>query len=716
MKKKVISLMLATCFLAVPSLYAAEATASTDSSARAEEIAAAFASSDPLLQETLCDDSSIGYWSVIHKLNENSFLSWTLDSASSMVGQLPDERTYAELLSNLMTMQSGSLAEQIQNQGQFDNLESDADYIMDAADLALDLLGDQQDDILVTALGVSKDGLENVILENMESAGYYEIIFQDYSQSHLFLNAVSNYATNETLRNVATSLAKANDSLLLKRLEYLGEAAGNMAEFEANFFLDHLYWDLLKSTDLYQTDETVKFFVDEGAILKESLSGLIQAATTAFNFTILAGDIGFGTTNVYNRYQEMKALADVASALSKAAGTVSIPEGNAVQKEDAIRQKCDYYQALIATHARGEYLLYQLLMYDAGGISDMRWLIEYITKPENSTDDWYAGQVRALLEFENLLNNLFAGAEQSQWLVTSKKTYSATGDLKSETSYTYTADGLLAEENTGGMAHTYQYDENGCVTVHTVQNNYDTSGGNYRELICKEDGTVLCTIFRLSDGTEQSRLTSAEYETYAGPTNTRIVQGWSDPTETREEFEYDAQGNTTKITTYYNGDWSSTCTQEYDSHNNIIRSVSEGDVADAGETTYEYTYDDAGRILTYTRYFNETLSETYTREYTEDGYTENAYSYAIEWAHAISSYASDGKLLQSTDYDENGNPILTISYTYDERGNVLQEDWSGSILTHEYIYDDAGNIIRDETKQNGLSLGYVEYTYAEFPT
>ena len=97
--------------------------------------------------------------------------------------------------------------------------------------------------------------------------------------------------------------------------------------------------------------------------------------------TILAGDIGFGTSDTFNRYQEMKVVADIAGAIVEANHNVKIPSNyNSPEILDVIQTKCNYYKMLIVTHARGEYLIYQLLVNDAGILSDFRVFIGFFQK------------------------------------------------------------------------------------------------------------------------------------------------------------------------------------------------------------------------------------------------------------------------------------------------------------------------------------------------
>ncbi len=373
-----------------------------------ESIVNKYESNEDMLNIILCDDTHIEYWALINAIKQKGALTWALDMSSKLINEYPEKQDYVEILANLITMQSGELAEQIETQSRFDDLKNIGDYALDVAEIAAAFVG--ASGVLETfsaAIDTGVDGLSDVIIKNQDQAKYYEAILQDYSQSCAFLSAISQYAGNEELRNVASSLLSLNDTFLVKRLEYLADAGENIAGYEAEFLVENMSMELLKETELYVTDETVKWFVDESINLKNVLLAAKDAAEATFKLIILAGDIGFGTSDVYNRYQEMKIVADVASALAKANEAVFVPQQISEAKLVAIQEKCNYYKALLITHARGEYLLYQLLMNDAGAFSDFRWIIEYFKNPEDTTDAWYEGQINVLTKYGDVLDSMF---------------------------------------------------------------------------------------------------------------------------------------------------------------------------------------------------------------------------------------------------------------------------------------------------------------------
>ena len=119
------------------------------------------------------------------------------------------------------------------------------------------------------------------------------------------------------------------------------------------------------------------------------------------------GNLAAGTNNTYNRYQEMKIVADISDALVKASEAVEVPNDTTADKVNALNGKCYYYKSLIVNHARGEYLVHQLLMKDAEGVSSFRWLQEHFSGNGMKTDEWYDSQIEVLVKCYDAINNIF---------------------------------------------------------------------------------------------------------------------------------------------------------------------------------------------------------------------------------------------------------------------------------------------------------------------
>ena len=373
------------------------------SESQIENIAQNYTENESLFEKCLCSDEGIAYWKMMHKINADHAFTWALDISSKMIEEYPDKKRYAEILSCLISMQTGNVVEQVSEQSRFDHLKNTEDVIWDAAGLANELIGKtgvigSVNDIV----GSVFDGASTII-ESKEIAKYYETVYQDYAESTMFLDAIVSYSENSELKEVAGELKKASDSLLAKRLECLADINEEVAKYEAKFFYENLGVELLKQSDVYNTDDAVKFFADEAIKITENFSN----AKLAFNVMIYAGNLAAGTNNTYNRYQEMKVVADISDALVKASEAVEVPNDTTADQVNALNEKCYYYKSLIVNHARGEYLVHQLLMKDAEGVSSFRWLQEYFSGNGMKTDEWYDSQIEVLVKCYDAINNIF---------------------------------------------------------------------------------------------------------------------------------------------------------------------------------------------------------------------------------------------------------------------------------------------------------------------
>lgn len=414
--KKIISVLLifVLCFCNLPLSAFAQNTQTQYTDDEKEFIYLKYTTNEHMFDALFNDDTAVGYWSAVNNSEENDVLSWSIDAASKIIGEYPDKQKYAEILANLIMMQSGDLAKQIATQSKFDDLKDSMDYAMDIVDIAASFVGGARLLETISPIIDAANKGKEVIIDNVEQAKYYQTTIQDYSQSKLFLEAVNKYAKNEELRNVADSLLQANDTLLEKRLGYLSDTTVSLAEYDAEFFVENLSFDLLKTADIYKSDETVKWFVDYGSNLADSILSIWSAGQFAFHMTMLAGNIGFGTANTFNRYQEMKVLADIASAIVQMNHNVPTPSSyDSTDALNTIQTKCNYYKMLITTHARGEYLAYQLLINDAGLLSDFKALFDAFKETDETAQSWYNGQIDIMLKYYDILNNMFVVNEDT---------------------------------------------------------------------------------------------------------------------------------------------------------------------------------------------------------------------------------------------------------------------------------------------------------------
>ena len=439
-----------------------------------------------LLDTMFNQSAGIGYWSLVEDIKTNHpWISAEIDAASWVIGEKVDEQRCAEILANLITMQQGELAEQVEQQNSFDDLKDGKEYALDLVNIAADFVGAGNMLKDISPVINAAVGGSNVLVENTDQAKYYQISIREYVKVKEFLSAVEQNAEHKELKQAAKKLQKANETLLQKRLNYWNDMTASQIKYTADFFVKNMSFALLKETDTYANDETVKWFVDESSNLVDKISSTISLGKFTFRMAMLAGDIGFGTSNTFNRYQEMKITADIASALAKANKKITVSTDN-VTKETvaAIQQKCEYYKMQLVTHARGEYLIYHLVVNDAGVLSELTKLLDMFKKPEETREAWYQNQVKVLTRYNDILDDLME-VGVSDWLddtiiaqcggMYPVGTRKASFVFRKQNSQYYTFDKAPGWENRQGIvsANIGDLDDNGCSELLVLYMKYE---------------------------------------------------------------------------------------------------------------------------------------------------------------------------------------------------------------------------------------------------
>ena len=215
-------------------------------------------------------------------------------------------------------------------------------------------------------------------------------------------------------------------------------------------------------------------------------------------------------------------------------------------------------------------------------------------------------------------------------------------------------------------------------------------------------------------------------------------------------------------TSYQYQDGELTCKyyNDFDEHDNLVRSEKDGDPEDMGMTdVYSYVYDENGNVTEktksyidppstkkncsfYDRYYyypdgtleyqvdytfdynSELLRKNYIKEYDSHGNEILYLRYSDDGSVYYRSenkceYDGDGNLVKETWHDEDASQV--IEFTYDEAGNMLTEvrtEFSDDsfknqsyVMTLEYSYDSNGNKVKQTTKDSYDETTSIEYEY-----
>lgn len=157
----------------------------------------------------------------------------------------------------------------------------------------------------------------------------------------------------------------------------------------------------------------------------------------------------------------------------------------------------------------------------------------------------------------------------------------------------------------------------------------------------------------------------------------------SEVTEVHRTF--DENGNVIGSVTYYNGVLNATAEITYDEQGREILRL--GTDAGSGITMkVTHTYDDEGNILTYC--IDNGFYES-RHEYTYDSRGRRASETVFQDDQMVSSigYANTGNVQKGTYLDDQGEALGEVINTYDDYGNLLQEesyDRNGNLQSRRY--------------------------------
>lgn len=210
------------------------------------------------------------------------------------------------------------------------------------------------------------------------------------------------------------------------------------------------------------------------------------------------------------------------------------------------------------------------------------------------------------------------------------------------------------------------------------------------------------------------------------------------------KYEYDEDGNATKITNYSSGTISHWNDFEYDNGNVIKQTLYTSDETvnqlyvheydqsgnrvkstfyDGDGTvmlSQEFEYDDRGNLIKLTTIDDDDVRYRHEFEYDESGNrTKETQCNSDGTVEAYSEfvYDSDGNRIKDIYYSHGDLPKQT-EYEYDKSGNVTKNisyDSDGSVSSlreYKYEYDKNGNMIkRTQLDENGKNFYTEEYVY-----
>lgn len=522
-------------------------------------------------------------------LDACSDLNNLIDKASWVIGEDLSVGRCTEILANMVTLMNYQLEDTIVEQASVDTTKTLLDYGTDLAGIAAGGVGasslkagsDAVIKRITTAIGITNGALDFTAntIEDLELLVQLE---GDYSMQYDFLETVYMYADIPEMKEAAQSLILANKEIMRYKLETITSVGESFAKFEAtDVFLDQVAGELLEDPDFWGSDAYGPLMVLSAVYSKFSLFKL------TLDIGLFLGDSLFGTSDIYNRYNEMFALRDIHNAL-----LARVKANPALNEEDNenMDRNISLMKMALYVDARGEYCAYQLTT--EGKLSEL-----FSSANEENIEKNYYTSI-------DIIENTFASLDglyvEEEWgintPVNSKQLTQVScirdNGTSNQFNLTYNEDGSLATYtsdyySSSGNNHyeyRYTYNQNGqLVQYQNVDNVYPERKNHY-----SEDGILTGWSYWEYDTFEYIRY--CEYDSQG-----KLVREYADDGTYNTVYSYNELGlisYKTNSTIYGDMKGTGQNTYVYDSSGRLIEEISTSDWGFGEETsTLKYRYD-----------------------------------------------------------------------------------------------------------------------------
>lgn len=358
-----------------------------------------------------------GYMQFADNLRKNAGSLYRFKMVDMLIdtGTEPDKQKYMEVLINIIGTYELDNAGEISEQKNKDNLKGLEDYAMDIVDMSTNavsvMVGNNpaaskyEEEILtaIDRISIFKDNTNNWL----KALSDLETVVENYEKYDQFLELVEKKSEGN-LKEAASTLRNGMSKIFLIKLDTYGEISDENFENYGKLFFYDIFWKVVKQTKEYETDTTLKEFVDCGEDFVSKAGILKSSWELGLGIGKLVGNVAVGGEDLINRALEIFAIYDISSVLQLEVGELAVEffEEVGTEKESEI---CNQYvtlaQYLIGCRIRGEYCIYSIVANDAGLLS---W---FNKKSAEEAKLWYDDKVDKITSIQSLLAEVTMGEE-----------------------------------------------------------------------------------------------------------------------------------------------------------------------------------------------------------------------------------------------------------------------------------------------------------------
>lgn len=308
-------------------------------------------------------DTTRLYLNALDRINSSRIIEGMLNLSAEIIKEDLSVERCVGILSNLASAVNLRMEDQIIAQADYDTTKTWVEYTQDVSDIVSGAIGidDELQGKLLDTLKdcISYDGIVISFLgDSIDSVNLFYNLAGDYRMQYDFLMNVKRYSELENMREAAGILLRCNEKLMLAKLEGIASVSEDLAKtMGKDIFLDSMSKDLIQ--EFIDGDEVDQALAFGFGCYNEIMDKIVTPAKMYFQLGIFAGDMLFGTSNIFNRYTEMTALKDIRNANLMA--IEKNPVASAKDSLEAIEKNRNAYYCILGADLRGESCLNQML-------------------------------------------------------------------------------------------------------------------------------------------------------------------------------------------------------------------------------------------------------------------------------------------------------------------------------------------------------------------
>jgi len=319
---------------------------------------------------------------------------WLISFSKWITDETPTVERYIEILVNFMMLMQHDLDQVHNHMAEADTLKTFSDYLADVAGIGMSMVKT----INPARFGVFERKVSNVVRYGglaysavnlaKECIYSYRLLSKkllDFENQFYFLTAIIRYADNDNLVEAARVLRNNVERAMEYRLNFVVENFDRVAEYIGrDIFIDIFVMELI--TNPIYLEQLGLSVIDGVALMKlaagyKALSKAIVYYYAVRGFAVFAADMTVGLSNVLNRVVEMRAMYDINQALIR--NTENLRRNvRSINNKDTIERIVNNMRSILYVNARGDYLLYQVSMYDGQ-------LLSLFFTDRNAVRRWY---------------------------------------------------------------------------------------------------------------------------------------------------------------------------------------------------------------------------------------------------------------------------------------------------------------------------------------